>query len=102
MSAMLSITGTVVNVFNTPDGANRETGEVYQGGPRVQLLAEEALKNGQTRMSLVTLSTDLPSEFEKHSGTLVRVPVGAFVQGAKVGFYALKGHRPEPVGADHG
>lgn len=94
---MLTLTGTVVHVFDTPGGANKETGETYNGGPRVQLLAEIPLRNGDTRMDLVTLSTDAPEEYRRLTGSWVRVPIGAYASGGKVGFYALRGQKPQPL-----
>ena len=54
-------------------------------------MAENILQNGEKRMELVTLKVDHPEAYRALLGRPVRVPVGAFVSGAAVQFYALKG-----------
>lgn len=95
--AMLTLCGTVANVFPAPEGIDKKTGETYGGGWRVQVLAQVPLQNAATKLDLVTLSTDLPDAFQALRGKRVRVPVGAFIAGKAVGFYCLKGQPPLPV-----
>lgn len=87
---MLTLQGQVVNVFLTPQGTNRETGEVYGGTHRVQIMAENVLKNGAKRVELVDLTVDDPAPFQKLQGRPVRVPVGAFVSGGSIRYFHLK------------
>jgi len=97
--AMLTLCGSVAHVFRAPDGLDKKTGETYEGGSRVQLMAQVPLKNGEAKFDLVTLSTDAPEAFEALKGRYVRVPVGAYpMKGGSVGFYCLKGQKPEPLG----
>lgn len=98
--AMLTLCGSVARVFQAPGGTDKKTGEAFEGGPRVQLLAEIPLKNGEARLDLVTLSTDQPEAFRELVGRWVRVPVGVYtIKGGAVGFFALKGQVPEPLAA---
>jgi hypothetical protein len=95
--SMLTLNGSVANVFDTPQGKNRETGEVIESRPRVQIMAENTLQNGQKRMELVTMTVDAPEDYRKLLGASVRVPVGVFATGGTVMYYALKGHKPERI-----
>lgn len=75
---MLYLQGQVINVFRTPEGKNQETGEVYGGQYKVQLLVEDQLKNRENRMSMETLTTQEPDKFKEYVGQTVIVPVSAF------------------------
>ena len=94
---MLTLNGQVANVFDSPQGKNRETGEIIESRPRVQIMAENTLQNGQKRMELITMTVDTPDEYKRLLGASVRVPVGVFASGTVVQFYALKGHKPERI-----
>lgn len=87
---MLTLSGQVVNVFVTPQGTNKETGEIYGGLHRVQIIAENVLKNGAKRAELIDLTVDDPSPFQRLVGRSVRVPVGAFVAGTQIRYFHLK------------
>jgi hypothetical protein len=89
--AMLTLNGIVQNVFRTNQTTDRKTGEIIPPSDRVQIMAENILQNGEKRMELVTLKVDHPEAYRALLGRPVRVPVGAFVSGAAVQFYALKG-----------
>lgn len=93
--AMLTLCGEVVRLFESPVGVDKKTGESYGGGHRVQLLAEVPLKNGESKLDLVTLSTDRPDSFKALQGRWVRVPVGAYPMKEGVGFFCLRGIDPE-------
>lgn len=98
--SMLSLCGQVLNVFANPKGVNKSTGEEYGGGHKVQLLANITLNNGETKMDIVTISTDTPAVYEANKGNVVRIPVKAFsMEKGQVGFYALKGNAPEVLTA---
>lgn len=87
--AMLTLNGIVQNVFDTPESVDRKTGEVRPAATRIQIMAENVLQNGQKRMDLVTLKVKDAKPYLALVGKLVRVPVGAFVSGSAVQFYAL-------------
>jgi len=97
--SMLTLNGVVQNVFRTDATTDRKTGEVLPAKDRVQIMAENTLQNGQKRMELVTLTVDSPEAYRKLVGHSVRVPVGAFVSGTVVQFYALKGQGQPEAGA---
>lgn len=87
--AMLTLNGIVQNVFDTPESTDRKTGEIRPAATRIQIMAENTLQNGQKRMDLVTLKVKDGSPYVELIGKPVRVPVGAFVSGSAVQFYAL-------------
>lgn len=93
--AMLTLCGRVAHVFEAPGGTDKKTGEAYEGGWRVQLLANVPLRNGEAKLDLVTLSTDLPDFFRSAQDELVRVPVGVYALKSGVGFFCLKSQQPE-------
>lgn len=74
---MLLLQGQVLNVYQTPEGKDRETGNAYGGQWKVQLQVEEHLRNGEKRFSLQTLTTEKPDDFRDMEGKSVTVPVGA-------------------------
>lgn len=95
---MLTLNGTVQNVFRTPEGHDKKTGEVIPAAERVQIMAENVLQNGEKRIELVTLKVEAGDAYRKLVGKQVRVPVGAFVAAGSVQFYALKGQSaPAPA-----
>lgn len=91
---MLTLHGQIVNVFETPRGVNRETGEEYGGQWKVQILAENLLRNGQTRTELVDLTVEDPAPFQRLQGKRVRVPVGAFVSGNAIRYFHRAAAQP--------
>lgn len=95
---MLTLHGTIMNVFATPEGVSKD-GEKFGGGHRVQIMAENILKNGSKRIDMITLTTDDPESFEKLLGRAAAVPVGAFVSGTTVQFYIRKTEAPKPPAA---
>lgn len=89
--AMLTLNGTVHNVFTTPPSVDRKTGELRPLKHSVQIMAENTLQNGEKRSELVTLTTEHPDAYKTLLGRPVSVPVGVFAPGSAVQFYALKG-----------
>lgn len=102
MMAMLTLNGQVINVFDTPPFTDKKTGEISPARHRVQIMAENMLQNGQNRMELVNLTVDDSAPYLALQGRSVRVPVGAFVNGSVIQYYALRAHLPEPVAAPAG
>lgn len=87
--AMLTLNGTVQNVYTQPESKDRETGEVRPASLRAQILCENVLESGEKRFEMVTLKVHTDA-FKKLVGQKVRVPVGAFVAGNSVMYYALR------------
>jgi hypothetical protein len=99
---MLTLNGKIINVFDTPESTDKKTGEIREAKFRIQIMAENELQNGQRRFDLVNLSVDQPALYKPLQGQNVRVPVGAFVSGTSVQYYALKGAQPELIKAPAG
>lgn len=95
--SMLTLNGIVQNVFRKSGGTDKKTGEIIPASDHVQVMAENMLQNGEKRIELVTLKVETPDAYRALLGRPVRVPVGAFVSGTNVQFYALKG-QSAPVG----
>ena len=91
---MLTLNGTIINIFESPRGTNKE-GKEYGGEHRVQVLAETVLRNGEKRADLVNLTVDDVRPYADLRGKDVRVPVGVFSSAKGISFYALKGCQPE-------
>lgn len=94
---MLTLHGTVLNVFQTPEGKNKD-GIAYGGAFKVQIQGKNILKNGQARIELLTLATDCPNEFSKLIGEEVFVEVGVFVSERRdLTFFLPAGSVPQQV-----
>jgi len=95
--AMLTLNGTVQNVFAKPETKDRTTGEIRPATVNAQILAENILESGEKRLEMVTLKVHAGDAYRKLVGQFVRVPVGAFVTGKDVRYYALKNEsQPQP------
>ena len=92
--SMLTLTGQVINVFETPAGVNKK-GEEYESRKKIQLLGSVSLKNGDSRQELIDLTTDTPKAFSEAVGRSIRVPVGVMASGRNVIYYIPKGSQPE-------
>ena len=93
--SMLTLNGTVVNVFQAPKGVNKKTGEEFGGQDRVQVMAENILQNGEKRVDLVNLTVENPQPYVTLTGKRVRVPVGVFCSGNAIHYFVPKGSLPE-------
>lgn len=94
--SMLTLNGQVMNVFSTPESKDPKTGEIRPAADRVQIHAENTLENGEKRFELVTLKVAVGEAYRKIVGKQVRIPVGAFVSGKSIVYYALK-EQPQVV-----
>ena len=92
--SMLQLNGQIINVFQAPSYTNRETGEITPARHRVQVLCQNVQQNGQRRVELVNLTVADVRPYEGSEGRQARIPVGAFVNGGQVQYYALKGEAP--------
>lgn len=90
--SMLTLNGVVANVFNTPETKDSKTGEIRPAADRVQIHAENTLENGEKRLELVTLKVSSGDVYRKTIGKKVSVPVGVFVSGKSIIYYALREH----------
>jgi hypothetical protein len=87
--AMLTLNGTVQNVFSKPESTDTKTGELRPASLHAQILAENTLQTGEKKYEMVTLKVHTEA-FRKLVGQHVRVPVGAFVANGAIMFYSLR------------
>lgn len=92
--SMLTLNGTVANIYEAPRGVNKETGEAYGGQHHIQVMCENTLKNGEKRIELVDLIVDDVTPYLESIGKPVRVPVGVYVASGRPAFYVLKKQQP--------
>lgn len=100
--SMFTLTGQVLNVFVTPQGVNKSTGESYGGQDKIQILGDIHLPNGETKKDMVDLTTDNGEAFKAFEGRSISLPI-SFYSPAKgqVVFFLPKGYTPsEAVLAD--
>ena len=97
--SMFEVTGQVVHVFDAPEMVNKETGEVTrESRPKVQLIGDIPLQNGQARYDLVTLSADTKEEWDLLKGQRVAVPLGMFAPSKNnIVYFIPKGCHPRPL-----
>jgi len=88
--SMLTLNGTLSNIYLTPKGVNKTTGEAFGGQHRLQVICQNTLQNGEKRIDLVDLTIDDAEPYREFIGKPVHVPVGVYVSAGKPGFYALK------------
>ena len=94
--SMLTLNGTVQNVFSKPASTDSKTGEIRPATTSAQILAENILESGEKRLEMVTLKVHAGDAYRKLIGQYVRVPVGAFVANGSILYYALK-NEPNPT-----
>jgi len=95
--SMLTLNGTVQNVFTKPESTDRKTGEVRPATENAQILAENILESGEKRLEMVTIKVFAGAAFRKLVGQFVRVPVGAFVADGQIKYYSLRNDsQPQP------
>lgn len=77
---MLSLTGVLVNTFNPPEFKSKdpENGDKKPQKPKLQVLGDVALKNGEVKKELLTVSVPDLTLYEGKEGSEVTIPVGAF------------------------
>lgn len=93
MKPMFTMTGQVINVYVTPKGTSRKTGEEYGGDDKVQIMGDIPLDNGQSRKELVEIRTIEPNAFQKLIGKPVSLPISFYspAKGAVI-YFLPKGH----------
>ena len=96
--AMLTLNGTIENVFTRPASVDRETGETRPATDHAQILAYNILESGEKKLDMVTLKVPNLATYKRLEGQRVSIPVGYFVNGKVVQFYALR-NEPDPIPA---
>lgn len=77
---MLNLTGVLVNTFTSPafQSSDAESGSEKPQKPKLQILGDVALKNGEMKKELLTVSVPDLTPYEGKEGVEVTIPVGAF------------------------
>lgn len=91
--SMLMLTGTLINVFQTATGINKE-GKEFGGKHKLQMLGSDILQNGEMQNKLIDLTCHDVMPFQPFIGKQVTVPVGAIPSGKQVIFFVPKGGKP--------
>lgn len=99
--SMFQVTGQVVHVFDAPATVNKDTGEVTrESRPKVQMIGDIPLPNGQLRYDIVTLTVEDKAEWADLQGHRVAVPLGMFSPSkGNILYFIPKGCHPRPVEA---
>ena len=95
--AMLTLNGTLQNVFTTPERKDEKTGEIRPAALKAQMLAENVTQSGEMKFEMVTLTVHSDA-FRDLVGQKIRVPVGAFVANGAIMYYSLR-NEAQPLSA---
>ena len=95
--AMLTLNGTLQNVFTTPERKDEKTGEIRPAALKAQMLAENITQTGEMKLEMVTLTVH-SDKFRELVGQKIRVPVGAFVANGAIMYYSLR-NESQPTAA---
>ncbi|WP_249928767.1 hypothetical protein [Pseudoalteromonas sp. S3260] len=90
--SMLTLSGQLINIFESPKGVKDE--KEYGGQDKIQILGEVVLQNGESRNDLITLTTHDKQLFEGLKGKSIRVPVSVFANGKSITYFIPKGSKP--------
>ncbi len=102
--SMFQVSGQVVHVFDAPPVVDKQTGVVTRGEqPKVQLVGDLPLPNGQMRYDIITLTVENKAEWEAFQGQRVSVPLGFFAPSKNTIVYFIpKGCHPSSVAVSGG
>ena len=95
--AMLTLNGSLQNVFTKPESKDQKTGEIRPAALKAQMLAENVTQSGETKLEMVTLTVHSEA-FRELVGQKIRVPVGAFVANGAIMYYSLR-NEAQPLSA---
>lgn len=70
--SMIQLSGILINTFKTVKSEHSDS------KPKIQILGDVAMPNGEVRKDLMTITVKDISKFENQEGTEITVPVGAF------------------------
>lgn len=94
MKSMFNMTGEVINVFVTPRGTSKKTGEEFGGDDKVQIMGDIPLDNNQSKKELIEIRTSDPKSFQVLVGKVVTLPISFYAPSKGVVVYYLpKGHK---------
>jgi len=93
--SMFTVSGQVINVFDQQGKVDQETGEVTPTTPRLQLLGNMPMPNGETRMDMITVKVENKQAYEQLKGKDIRLPIGVFSPSkGQIVYYVPKGSKP--------
>lgn len=90
---MISLTGTLINIFKTEGGVNKD-GESYDPQSKIQLLGDVANPNGSVKKDMYTLTVKDVSLFTEFLNEEIILPIGLFATGKNITYFVTKGGRP--------
>lgn len=90
---MLSLTGTLINMFRTEGGVNKD-GEPYEAQNKIQLLGDIANPNGTVKKDMFTLTVKNIEDFAPFENKEIIVPIGVFSSGRQLTYFVTKGGHP--------
>lgn len=94
MKPMFTMSGQVINVYVTPKGISKKTGEEFGGDDKVQIMGDIPVDNGHVRKELVEIRTSEPQTFQKLIGKPVSLPISFYAPAkGSVIYFLPKGHR---------
>jgi len=92
--SLLTMTGRLINVFQTPQGA--KDGKEFGGQFKIQVLGAVTLQNGEVKNQLIDLTCHDVDAFEGFINEEISFPVGvAAMAKNQVVFFIPKGAKPE-------
>ena len=99
--SMFNVSGTVLHTYDQPKRIDNKTGEVLSDEkPKVQILGDMPLPNGQTRMEMVTLTCEDVKPYEALKGQKITVALGIFAPAkGQVIYFIPKGSLPSVNGS---
>lgn len=93
--SMFTVCGQVINVFDQQGRLDKETGEITPTTPRLQLLGNMPMPNGESRMDMITVKVDNKESYEALKGKDIRLPIGVFSPSkGQIVYYVPKGSKP--------
>lgn len=98
--SMFQISGQVAHVYDAPARQDKETGELGDEKPKVQLIGDIPLPNGQQRFDIITLTVEDKTEWQALRGQRITVSLGFFAPAkGNIVYFIPKGCHPRPVEA---
>jgi hypothetical protein len=80
---MLILKGELFDVFTTPGGTNKQTGEKYHPRHKIQILDEEVLSNGQTKKVFRDLEVPDLESYRNKLGEQIEIEVTQYVDASR-------------------
>jgi hypothetical protein len=97
MFSMFTVTGQVMRTYIQPGAVDKNTGEIGQPTPKVQIMGEIPVRGGgAARLDLITLTPENMKTYADLQGKRIRVALGFFSPAkGEIVYYIPKGAEPE-------